>query len=141
MWWPLSMRADTESDPGVDLGTFSRRTGSVSVQALRNGSVALPSLLSSFLSPSPGAEGRGPEPRGQATQPAHPAAHPCPLPSVLCPRLPTVPLPTVPTPLSPALSQCFAPHCSWPWSGFPRLVSRQASPQQAVLPESLPSAL
>lgn len=51
--WPLRMRADTGSDPGVDLGRFSR-TGSASVQALRNGSVALPSFLSlPFLSSLP----------------------------------------------------------------------------------------
>ena len=51
MRWPLSMRGDTGSDPGVDLGSFSRSTGSVSVQALRNGSVTLPSLLPSFSLP------------------------------------------------------------------------------------------
>ena len=45
------MRGDTGSDPGVDLGSFSRSTGSVSVQALRNGSVTLPSLLPSFSLP------------------------------------------------------------------------------------------
>ena len=57
------------------------------------------------------------------------------------PPAPHCPIANSANPTVPSTVQCFALHCSWPWSGFPRLVSRQASPQQAVLPESLPSAL